>query len=692
MRLRSSKNTKDRLREHNSLEPALDSITTEPPSESLVFRTHHPTKPCYVDLTCFERGREHATRGGKRRWLGAYSGRPELIRELLPALIDRLTSLSEKTARHYTEALTSWWRVLDDVESRGGEQFRVTSAAHLSDVHRQVAMNKGVPRKHFALLLTVINPTRNALGLKALHWALPPSTASNRLLVPKADFEVVRRKLKRKWFDILDRWDRAETMVGRSTQTDSGACFDEPTYVDRSGRDNQDQERLRMNYVHFQRVVALTGDGRPSAEALYQGLTSSRFSVLGYSVREMLNGFYPNGDDIRVAFHLCLATTGWNPAVLLNLDVNLSFIEPHPMDSNRYVMRGVKDRAGGAEQIHEGLFKSQSNAGGILQTLIKRTEPLRAHLRVKLEECLRQREGQMDSKSEKEQMQLDRRVMELQKALRSPWIFASTATQGDLVARLTDTSYASSSNAVAGSYMQVLVAEINQALPAERQIGNIRSTDFRDGYAYDIYHASGGSILAVYKALGHKSIKSTSVYVRNTLLKDEHRKLFGTFNHALWTELEGKAVVDPTIIAKWSRDGPVSEQDRVRLSTYRALMITRLGTGCKDPYNPPKHIAPTFTADGVTMCHVQRCTLCPDHVIIMPESMPGLCKRLAELRHLKSRMSVGLFIQSTGLGAEIENTEMALAGFEVVDVNAQILEWTRRIECGEHRVIELDGA
>lgn len=692
MRLRSSNNTKDRLREHHSLELALDPITPAPPSESLVFRTQHPTKPCYVDLSCFESGREHATRGGVRKWLGAYSGRPDLIRELLPALVDRLTPAAEKTTRHYVEALTSWWRVLDDVESRSGGQLRVTSVMHLSELHRQVAIDKGIPRKQFALLLTVVNQTRNALGFKALHWALPHTTESNRLLVPKADFEIVRRTLKRKWFEILDRWERADALISSAALTDCVAIRNEPTHADQSKQNDQDQERLRMNYVHFQRVVATTGDSRPSAETLYQGLTSSRFNFLGYSVREMLAGFYPNGDDIRVAFHLCLATTGWNPAVLLNLDVNLSFIEPHPMDSNRYVMRGVKDRAGGTEQIHEGLFKSQGNAGVILQAMIKRTAPLRAHLKARLEECIRQREAPVSSESERERMQIDRKVMELQKALRSPWIFASTATGGELVARLSDKNYASSSNAAEGSYMQVLVAEINRVLPAERQIGNIKSTDFRDGYAYDVYHASGGSILAVYKALGHRSIKSTAVYVRNTLLRDEHRKLFGTFNHAFWTELEDKAVVDPSVIAKWSRDGSVTELERGRLSSYRALMITRLGTGCKDPFNPPKHIAPTFTADGVTMCHVQRCTLCPDHVIIMPESLPGLCKRLAELRHLKSRMSVGLFIQATGFDTEIENTEMALAGFDVDGVNAQILEWTRRIECGEHRVVEFDGA
>jgi hypothetical protein len=35
------------------------------------------------------------------------------------------------------------------------------------------------------------------------------------------------------------------------------------------------------------------------------------------------------------------------------------------------------------------------------------------------------------------------------------------------------------------------------------------------------------------KALGHRSIRSTQGYLNNTLLNDEHQKLFGTFSEAL---------------------------------------------------------------------------------------------------------------------------------------------------------------
>jgi hypothetical protein len=59
----------------------------------------------------------------------------------------------------------------------------------------------------------------------------------------------------------------------------------------------------------------------------------------------MLCGSYPDSFDIRVAFHLCMATTGWNPAVLLSLDVTTSIIEKHPKDPGRYILR-VEQRLG----------------------------------------------------------------------------------------------------------------------------------------------------------------------------------------------------------------------------------------------------------------------------------------------------------------------------------------------------------
>jgi hypothetical protein len=192
------------------------------------------------------------------------------------------------------------------------------------------------------------------------------------------------------------------------------------------------------------------------------------------------------------------------------------------------------------------------------------------------------------------------------------------------------------------------------------------------------------------KALGHKSLRSTQVYLDNTLLNEQSVKLYQAFSNAMWTEIKVHKRLDPTVIAKFSRDGEASDEQCQRLAMYRSLRRSRIGVGCKDPAHPPSHIAPNFRADGKALCHVQRCTLCLEHAVIFPDSLPGLCKRLAELRFIKGRMSAVAFIESS-FGEETENTELALAAFDPDAVADQLREWEGCINDGLHRVVELDG-
>lgn len=191
------------------------------------------------------------------------------------------------------------------------------------------------------------------------------------------------------------------------------------------------------------------------------------------------------------------------------------------------------------------------------------------------------------------------------------------------------------------------------------------------------------------KALGHRSISSIQGYLNNTLLNDEHKKLYITFSEALWSEIATHQRIDPTIIAHRSRYGSVSSEQRKRIEDYRTLMRSRVGVGCADPTNPPKRIAPDFIADGKAMCHIQRCTLCLENAVILPDSLSGLCKRLAELRHLQSKMSIMAFQESAFL-EEMENTEIALIAFAPQEVMQLLEKWERRIDSGAHRVIEFD--
>lgn len=671
MGIRANSNKKDHLRAESK--PSLSVVITPArPSvdESLLrFETTHSKKPCVVDLTVFDTGElQRSAKGGM--WAGPFKGRPGLIAELLPAIRDQLIPLSEKSVNKYMFSLRAWWRLFDAIETTGSSGGQVISTRQLTDLHRQCALDKGFDRQTFSNFVRLANTTRTALGKKTLYWQPPTDKTGTRHLPQTWQTDLIRHTLRHRWFAVLYRWQLAEKLR-------------EPKHS--IPLEDEEQQRLQRNYLRFDHVVQSCGHPRPTVKTIWKGIARN-FYTDGYSVADMMRGSYPDGNDIRAALHLCLATTGWNPAVFLSLDVTDNFVESHPKDPSRYILRGTKARAGDAEQVSEGLFKTQGSAGVILQTLVRRTAPLRAQLQRELESCLSQ--IQIPGQAPKALYELRVRVSALTQGVRSPWLFATQASSD--IQWLTDNTFSLSVEKLTSSYLGDLIVNLNVRQPEGHKLSRITASDLRDAYAAKSYHASGGSILSVMKALGHRRPSTTQLYLNNTLLNEEHQKLYATFSTALWQEMERKARVDPTILAKISRDGTASAEERERLVTYRTILISRIGVGCRDPLHPPRHIAPNFVPDGIEMCHVQRCTLCLENAVILPESLPGLCKRLAELRYLRSHMSMGAFQVSSFL-EELDNTELALLVFDATEVERALADWTLRISSGVHRVIEFDG-
>lgn len=652
-------------------------LATDPESDDpLRFWTRHPSEPFLVDLHVFQDG-EHARLHAGGTWRGTFSGRPRLITQLAPVFREIVEYSSPRTIKQNLFSLRSWWRLFDEVEAEAAEAGasiqRVETVSDITEIHRQRAFDSGMNNAGFTYFTRMINMVRKANKIPLLYWKSPEVKNRRRHLPPQWQVKQVRHALKRGWFDANSRWKMADSLL-----TDY-----EPQ--------TEEEARLQRIYQRFQSAVNNVGHPRPGMSELCGDLRYSTFNSLGYSIPDMLRGFYPDANDIRMAFHLCLANTGWNPAVLLSLDANDHFIEPHPKDPTRYLMRGYKAR-GQSEQITEGLFKSVGSAGVILLTLMKRTEPLRAQLRKDL----------ATSKEEYEALKLQgassatldskrRQIVKLEQGVRSPWLYVTSKT--DSITWLDHRTFARGIGRLRGngiSFLDELVARINQKRPPDQQLSRIKASDFRDAFAAYAYQVSGGLVLYVMKVLGHKNPGTTQSYLDNTLLNEESNRLYITFSNSLLHEIKVYGRVDPSIIAKWSRDGNVTDEERARLHDYRSLKRSRIGVGCKDPTHPPKHIAPRFEADGQAMCPVQRCTLCLEHAVIFPDSLPGLCKRLAELRFIQSQISAVAFLESS-FGEEIENTELALACFDVQKVQDLMLQWERRIDNGEHRVIDFDG-
>lgn len=649
-------------------------LASEPDSDDpLRFWTRHPREPILVDLHVFKNGASRKPRKGS--WSGPFTGRPALIAQLAPVIRELVEYAAPNTAVQYIVSLRSWWRLFDEVEAvaenSGAHIPPVNSVACITEIHRQRALDIGMNRASFHPFIRVLNIARKVQKMPHLYWDLPNNTRRGRHLPPKRQVDQVRFALKRGWFNAVSRWQQAERLLG--------------------GNEPQTEEEINLfnNYRLFKSAMLRADHPRPLAAEIMRDLPFGNGECSSYNIPSMLRGFYPDARDIRMAFHLCLANTGWNPCVLLSLDANDRFIEPHPKDPARYLMRGYKAR-GKSVQITEGLLKSQGSAGGVLLALMKRTEPLRTQLRKEL--VANKEEYEALKARGASQVTLDarrRQIINLEQGVRSPWLYVTSTANS--VVWLKETNYMRSiSGNREASFLNDLIEDINKRRAPDQQLSSFTATDFRDAFAAYAYETSGGMVLYVMKALGHKSPTTSQIYLDNTLLNDQSNRLYRTFSNALWHEIQFYHRVDPTVVAKWSRDGNVTDEERERLNDYRSLQRSRIGVGCKDPTHPPKRIAPSFDADGQALCPVQRCTLCLEHAVIFPDSLDGLCKRLAELRFIHSRVSAVSFLESS-FGEEIENTELALSCFDANMVQNHLADWERRIANGEHRVLEFDG-
>lgn len=668
---------KDHSKELAGSSPATEeSRAVEIPTgeDPLRFWTKHSTLPLVVDLNCFKSGEQIAPTSGS--WLGPFNGRPGLIRQLGPVVQVVLEYGSPSNVTQYIHALRTWWRLFDTVEtglSRSGQITGfVDDVADISEVHRQRAIDDGMARLPFSNFVRVVNIARKAARLPNLYWDAPPDPPRSRHLPPQWQIDQIRFALKRRWFDALLRWERAEQLLDGQPPV------------------GQEEERLLKNYLLYQRTVAETGLARPSAKQLAGGRDLPWLGNNGYSVNCMASGFYPDGADIRAAFHLCLANTGWNPTVLVDLDTRSSFIELHPKDASRYVMYGYKAR-GNSEQVTQGLIKSQGAPGSIILALVERTAPLREQLKNEL--ALRKLEYDTllrDSASIEKLDNKRKEIIHLERGCNSPWLYSSL-NKG--VRWLDRNNYANGSNEGTNSrnsFIVDLVNEINSKRPPDKKISPIKSTDFRDAFGAYVYQKSGGQILAVTKALGHRRPNTTKNYLNNNLLNDEGAQIYRIFSDALLQEIRHRGEVDPTILAGICQYGGITDEERARVKSYRMLSRSRIGVGCKDPTHPPKHIAPDFKPDGRSYCPTHRCTLCYENAVILPESLPGLCKRLAELRFIKSSISIEAFLSSS-FAQEITNTEFALKLFDATEVSENLAHWEKQIAGGKHRVIDSDG-
>lgn len=675
------KKNKDHLRELADAPHAVALVVEAADDEStpLQFWTRHPEKPYLVDLTAFADGESEWKRRGK--WAGAFTGRSEFIHQLAPAIREHLLFAPEDTAQSFIKYLRWWWRLFDTIELRaekvGAPMVRMTGVEDLTELHRQAAIDAGIAQHGLHALRRVADHTRSAMGLRQLHWTGPEKREPKRRLPPPEKISLIWAALKREWLKAVDRWRRAEVLLrGESPADDIEA-------------------NLLKNYLFLQAAESRLG-AFPTSEDLRQG--SSRLQFAKYSARTMYEGFYPNPYEARIAFNMCLAGCGWNVQPLLDLQVDITegattrtpFLQPHPTDPSRYVLRGYK-RRGGSEPLASGDWKTDRSPGAILAEMVKRTWPLRQKLIQELKDARNLHHAAVAAAATKAEINtLTKRINSLEQGVRSPWLYCTFAGSVEYLdkARYRRMATAKDRRPV----LEQIVDRINDSMSliGAAKVPYIVAGDFRDAFAAFVWRTHGGSILHVMKALNYKSLRSTTKYLDNTAVNGESSGIFRTFSDAMWAQVRANDRLDVTLIAKYTQDGGASAAEHERLAEYRRLKLSRVGIGCKDPCNPPASIDPNFQADGIAMCTVQRCTLCLKHAVVMPESLPGLTMRMAELRWLKKNMSADAFI-AREYQQEFENAELALSAFDPDATASSVAGWEYKIAAGLHRPVEFQG-
>lgn len=689
------KKNKDNLKERGgvSLLPP-----ESPKSDDLLkFWTSHPAEQILVDLHPFADGESQnphpiPTSG---TWGGPYTGRPDLITELAPAIQARCTFLGKDRAEAYLSSLRAWWRLFDIIESTSvsGDRLspQVSSVVQLSALHEAVAKQQNMRGQCFKDFLTIADDTRMLLRLPKLGWIPPETRTKENHLIPQHQARDLKTALKQDWERVLKIWARNDQVMTEADRRAAG----EPAV------DLGEDEGLLKNWQHFQVIQKNTGLTLPSGDQLLgEWETAASLSYHGLERRVMRAIAFPSAKEADVAFHLALMNSGWNPSTLANVDSENPFlVTDHPKDVGQLVLanddegqedvektlHAHKERARGRVQFCIGKKSQPSSAPMVVAAYLKRVAKLREIINA--ESVAAQQElaylQRIGATHEAIAVQL-KRVQELKKGSRNVWLYVNT--KGNIACL--DVKQCKRYGRPEGgkghaTYLDLVRYRLNAQRAADNQIPNVTPADFRDIYARWVYLQSNGNILAVMMALGHASIQSTQHYVRHKIYKVEQDDQIRRFMVHLFDGL-GRGEIDLTKLAQLVRHGEITPEMEARLVEYRALMRSRIGVGCADPRHPPGDIAPGHVPGR--LCGTQRCLKLCEHARFLPEALDGIAMRVEELMVMSDHLPRESWLKGAFQEEMETGEELLMCFFPSAAVEEARAAWSARILAGKHLI------
>lgn len=646
--------------------PALVIIQSDEIESSLRFMSTHPKKPGIFDATTFAKGR--AMPKPAHAWdKGEYSGRPKLTASLMPHIRRRYGSAPIATLTHLNASMRAWWRLFDKYED-------IRSVEDIDDVdelvHGALAIKEGFTHLLNPFLI-ILNDTRKARNQHPLDIRLPKATPQHSSIPDQEHINAIAKELTRRIRDMFMSWRKADSAVSELNdwKLDHGQW---------SPRRKFTQFDERHAHCAYRQACAEHKDPvlRRDKYVAWLGLQSSEnYSnpfVIGFS--PAVTGLYPSRRQTAYMLYLFLCKTGWNLETALDIDVE-DYWRPHPTNPSFAIIYATKERAKGEYQRAASEIKPRMSAYNLLSALIARTKPLREMLRAELCELEKQEE---DKQSEE---QVKRRMNELRRCIRSPWLHVVIKEEKPISALTNKFVYE------AEQRLSTLIAEMNAQGNQKSKINeNLKIGDFRDAYISVQYRRSNYSWIVAHLAAGHKDMRSLVTYLRKRQWKAQGEQAVREFTEALWGEIRITNAVDPAILHVLVRQQKITEQQRLRWTAHKDR--TRVGVGCKDFKNPPKLLAPEHqTGEG---CRVQRCSLC-SNAVIFNDSLDPLARRLAQLLSIKERIPLATWHDSSW-PLESDTTERIL--FENWDkslVQNRILYWKSEIGRTAHLQLDMEG-
>lgn len=683
--------SKDHLKEHGAVTLAVTSRLAPPKSDDvLIYWTHHADHPCEVDLTSFAHGQKkskHKKGGGIK--FRPFSGRPELIRQLCPAIQEILLYATEKTVSSYLMSLREWWRILDAVEEEaeaaGNPIKRVDDVRLLTHVHSQLAKEKGVNRKSFGNFRALVDTTLVALGKSRTYWESPEDSIKEKRIPPQSQRDELRFEVRNSCRRVLELWDLSD----RLSRTDN-----KPT--------DPFEFIIWRNTKYYRFAQKESGKVIPSPADLKDPIPSWAYNTRGNFESSLWRStIFPTHRDADAVWHQCLLNTGWNSSTLTYLDASKNFLIDHFKDDaenqhRRFVLSpqtydliGNKGRSPGKEQIITGQWKSLDAPGHLIKTYLARVEPLRELLKEQLTIEMLKYEQMSHTKYEELTAQFAK-IKKLEQGIRSVWLYVNHCGNVSWISdQLNKSGFIQGYPA---TYLEEIIYHLNQkrdsknvliaksSQPFLQHIPHVRPKDFRVWFSDYVYRTSFGNMLQVKKALNHTRTQTSANYVNTHTLNQESSNSARYFLNILVKELD-TGRVDLTMLAHLYRHGNLTPEQEGLLTQARALPKSRMKIGCKDARHPPSHIK--ATPNG--LCDVQRCMLCLEHAVLMPESLDGIAMRVEELRALQSAIPLEMWIEEM-YDLELKNNLLALHGF---DINQSLIarkKWAQAIAQGTHYV------